>query len=98
MAAPLFSVFTDNNQPCFHGTRTPIDVLFVNLAAGERLDVILENPLRPWCQDRLGARCVQTPSYESGPIQTTSVARATMMPQLGWAGQAAAAGRLHDPR
>src|SRR5215207_5769390 len=31
-----------NGQPCFEGTSTPIDVLFVNLAAGERLDVILD--------------------------------------------------------
>jgi uncharacterized protein (DUF433 family) len=26
-----------DGQPCFEGTRTPVDVLFVNLAAGERL-------------------------------------------------------------
>ena len=31
-----------NGQPCFEGTQTPVDVLFVNLAAGERLDVILD--------------------------------------------------------
>ena len=30
-----------DGQPCFEGTRTPVDVLFVNLAAGERLDVVL---------------------------------------------------------
>jgi uncharacterized protein (DUF433 family) len=30
-------------QPCFEGTRTPVDVLFVNLAAGERLDVVLDS-------------------------------------------------------
>lgn len=29
-------------QPCFANTNTPIDVLFVNLAAGERLDVIID--------------------------------------------------------
>jgi uncharacterized protein (DUF433 family) len=28
-------------EPCFEGTTTPVDALFVNLAAGERLDVIL---------------------------------------------------------
>jgi uncharacterized protein (DUF433 family) len=28
-------------QPCFAGTRVPVDALFVNLAAGERLDVLL---------------------------------------------------------
>jgi uncharacterized protein (DUF433 family) len=28
-------------QPCFAGTRIPVDALFVNLAAGERLDVLL---------------------------------------------------------
>lgn len=32
-----------DGQPCFEGTATPIDVLFVNLAAGERLDVVLEH-------------------------------------------------------
>ena len=32
-----------NGQPCFEGTSTPIDVLFANLAAGERLDVILDH-------------------------------------------------------
>ncbi len=31
-----------DGQPCFAGTRTSVDVLFVNLAAGERLEVILE--------------------------------------------------------
>ena len=30
-----------DGQPCFEGTRTPVDVLFVNLAAGERLEVVL---------------------------------------------------------
>ena len=30
-----------DGQPCFEGTHTPVDVLFVNLAAGERLEVIL---------------------------------------------------------
>jgi uncharacterized protein (DUF433 family) len=28
-------------QPCFEGTHIPVDALFVNLAAGERLDVLL---------------------------------------------------------
>ena len=32
-----------DGQPCFEGTRTPVDVLFVNLAAGERLDVVLDS-------------------------------------------------------
>jgi uncharacterized protein (DUF433 family) len=32
-----------SGQPCFAGTRVPIDVLFVNLAAGERLDAILNS-------------------------------------------------------
>src|SRR3954449_3874689 len=32
-----------DGQPCFEGTSTPIDILFVNLAAGERLDVVLEH-------------------------------------------------------
>jgi uncharacterized protein (DUF433 family) len=30
-------------QPCFEGTSFPVDALFVNLAAGERLDIILNN-------------------------------------------------------
>lgn len=30
-----------DGQPCFEGTHTPVDVLFVNLAAGERLEVVL---------------------------------------------------------
>lgn len=30
-------------QPCFAGTDVPVDALFVNLAAGERLDVVLGN-------------------------------------------------------
>jgi uncharacterized protein (DUF433 family) len=30
-------------QPCFEGTSVPVDALFVNLAAGERLDVILDS-------------------------------------------------------
>ena len=30
-------------QPCFEGTEVPVDALFVNLAAGERLDVVLGN-------------------------------------------------------
>jgi uncharacterized protein (DUF433 family) len=30
-------------QPCFEGTSVPVDALFVNLAAGERLDVILNS-------------------------------------------------------
>jgi uncharacterized protein (DUF433 family) len=45
MPAPIISVDPDvlDGQPCFAGTRTPVDVLFANLAAGERLDVILEH-------------------------------------------------------
>ena len=30
-------------EPCFEGTSVPVDALFVNLAAGERLDVILNS-------------------------------------------------------
>jgi uncharacterized protein (DUF433 family) len=30
-------------EPCFTGTRVPVDALFVNLAAGERLDAILNS-------------------------------------------------------
>jgi uncharacterized protein (DUF433 family) len=30
-------------EPCFAGTDVPVDALFVNLAAGERLDVVLHN-------------------------------------------------------
>jgi uncharacterized protein (DUF433 family) len=30
-------------QPCFAGTRIPVDALFVNLAAGEHLDTILNS-------------------------------------------------------
>jgi uncharacterized protein (DUF433 family) len=30
-------------EPCFEGTSIPVDALFVNLAAGERLDVILDS-------------------------------------------------------
>ena len=30
-------------EPCFEGTSVPVDALFVNLAAGERLDVILDS-------------------------------------------------------
>jgi uncharacterized protein (DUF433 family) len=30
-------------EPCFAGTRIPVDALFVNLAAGERLDVLLHS-------------------------------------------------------
>jgi len=43
MPVPHVSVRPEDGQPCFEGTSTPIDVLFVNLAAGERLDVILEH-------------------------------------------------------
>ena len=30
-------------QPCFAGTRIPVDALFVNLAAGEHLDAVLNS-------------------------------------------------------
>jgi uncharacterized protein (DUF433 family) len=40
---PHVSVHPEDGQPCFEGTSTPIDVLFANLAAGERLDVILDH-------------------------------------------------------
>ena len=44
MSVPHVSVHPeDGQQPCFEGTSTPIDVLFANLAAGERLDVILDH-------------------------------------------------------
>lgn len=45
MPAPPISSRPDvlDGQPCFEGTRTPVDVLFVNLAAGERLDVVLDH-------------------------------------------------------
>lgn len=45
MSVPHVSVDPDviGGQPCFEGTRTPVDVLFVNLAAGERLDAILHS-------------------------------------------------------
>src|SRR5215216_6542040 len=43
MSVPHVSVRPADGQPCFEGTSTPIDVLFANLAAGERLDVILEH-------------------------------------------------------
>src|SRR3954471_6642341 len=42
MRVPHVSVRPEDGQPCFEGTSTPI-ILFVNLAAGERLDVILEH-------------------------------------------------------
>ena len=40
---PFVSVDPDiqGGQPCFTNTNLPIDALFVNLAAGERLDVII---------------------------------------------------------
>jgi uncharacterized protein (DUF433 family) len=43
MSLPHISVRPEDGQPCFEGTSTPIDVLFANLAAGERLDVILDH-------------------------------------------------------
>jgi len=43
MSVPHVSVRPEDGQPCFEGTSTPIDVLFANLAAGERLDVILDH-------------------------------------------------------
>jgi uncharacterized protein (DUF433 family) len=43
MSLPHVSVRPEDGQPCFEGTSTPIDVLFANLAAGERLDVILDH-------------------------------------------------------
>ena len=43
MSVPHVSVHPEDGQPCFEGTSTPIDVLFANLAAGERLDVILDH-------------------------------------------------------
>jgi len=43
MSVPHVSVRPEDGQPCFEGTSIPIDVLFVNLAAGERLDVILNH-------------------------------------------------------
>src|SRR5215218_5523210 len=43
MSVPHVSVRPEDGQPCFEGTSTPIDVLFANLAAGERLEVILEH-------------------------------------------------------
>ena len=43
MSLPHVSVRPEDGQPCFEGTSTPIDILFVNLAAGERLDVILNH-------------------------------------------------------
>jgi uncharacterized protein (DUF433 family) len=41
---PYVSVDPDilGGQPCFADTNVPIDALFVNLAAGERLDVIID--------------------------------------------------------
>src|SRR5687768_18321366 len=43
MSVPHVSVRPKDGQPCFEGTSTPIDILFVNLAAGERLDAILNH-------------------------------------------------------
>jgi uncharacterized protein (DUF433 family) len=43
MSVPHVSVRPEDGQPCVEGTSTPIDVLFANLAAGERLDVILDH-------------------------------------------------------
>jgi uncharacterized protein (DUF433 family) len=43
MPVPHVSVRPEDGQPCFEGTSTPIDVLFVNLAAGEPLGVILDH-------------------------------------------------------
>src|SRR3954466_10122732 len=43
MSVPHVSVHPEDGQPCFEGTSTPIDFLFANLAAGERLDVILDH-------------------------------------------------------
>jgi uncharacterized protein (DUF433 family) len=43
MSVRHVSVHPEDGQPCFEGTSTPIDVLFANLAAGERLDVILDH-------------------------------------------------------
>ena len=45
MRIPSVSISPEvlGGQPCFDGTRVPVDVLFVNLAAGERLDVILNS-------------------------------------------------------
>ena len=45
MPVPHLSSHPDvlDGQPCFEGTRTPVDVLFVNLAAGERLDAVLHS-------------------------------------------------------
>jgi len=34
-----------DQEPCFEGTSTPIDILFVNLAAGERLGGMLPHRL-----------------------------------------------------
>ena len=42
MSLPHFSVRPEDGQP-LRGTSTPIDVLFANLAAGERLDVTLDH-------------------------------------------------------
>ena len=44
MTIPYVSAKRDvlGGEPCFEGTTVPVDVLFVNLAAGERLDVIID--------------------------------------------------------
>ena len=45
MSVPHLSSKPDvlGGEPCFDGTSVPVDALFVNLAAGERLDVILSS-------------------------------------------------------
>jgi uncharacterized protein (DUF433 family) len=45
MSVPYVSSKADvlGGEPCFEGTSIPVDALFVNLAAGERLDVILNS-------------------------------------------------------
>ena len=67
-------------EPCFDGTSLPVDALFVNLAAGERLDVILNSYPAITREAAVGVlreacRLLRLEALKSAPISAEARAR-----------------------
>jgi uncharacterized protein (DUF433 family) len=91
-------------QPCFAGTSIPVDALFVNLAAGERLDVILDGYPGITREAAVGVlreacRLIRERVIESAPLPTDARGKiAPLMHPGDWEGLAVDESAAHYRR